>query len=219
MAPRTAESDSILLAHLTGLCSLSVDPCCSLVDAFSESGGLSICLYMLWTYCTALHCVSTKAASSYLSPSSNSSSLVQCEDGEMAFKCVLKVLDICVRLLRSSADLKEQLVQQHGFHVIAYCLSSLGAEVKRHYLNEEIITLCIHLVHSLGPDARKVSEILFFNSFNLQNRNNLSYRYWSSIGGRDNGSFTRPSLRLPHLGQLLPAHAAILPGASLVPLT
>lgn len=57
MTPRLAEGDLInLQANITGNCTIRSNGC-SIVDAFGESGGLSLALYMLWTYCSALNTI------------------------------------------------------------------------------------------------------------------------------------------------------------------
>jgi hypothetical protein len=77
--------------------------------------------------------------------------------------------ELCGHLLRASFDLKEQFIQTHGFHVVAFCLSNLVSasapfalqpqQSKGYYLTEELITQTIHLVVSLGPDAKKGDAI------------------------------------------------------------
>ena len=57
MTPRLAEGDLInLQANLTGGCTVRSNGC-SIVDAFTESGGLTLALYMLLTYCSTLHTI------------------------------------------------------------------------------------------------------------------------------------------------------------------
>lgn len=77
--------------------------------------------------------------------------------------------ELCGHLLRASFDLKEQFIQTHGFHVVAFCLSNLVSasapfspqpqQSKGYYMTEELITQTIHLVVSLGPDAKKGDAI------------------------------------------------------------
>ena len=111
MTPRLAEGDLInLQANITGNCTIRSNGC-SIVDAFSESGGLSLALYMLWTYCSALNTIRYKSRTIHYTPfeiyftiSTNSNCSIGSPDAtvlqqhaEKVYRCVLQclVIDNC----------------------------------------------------------------------------------------------------------------------------
>jgi hypothetical protein len=69
---------------------------------------------------------------------------------------------ICVlaSLVEASAELKEQFIQVHGFHVVCSALS--GIRNKSEVVTKGIVDSCIELTLSLGLDALKGDYALHF---------------------------------------------------------
>ena len=66
---------------------------------------------------------------------------------------VKQTICLLATLIEASAELKEQFIQIHGFHVVSTCLSQL--QDKRALISTDIVDCCIELTLSLGLDALK----------------------------------------------------------------
>lgn len=69
------------------------------------------------------------------------------------YKLVNSTIYLLATMIESSAEIKEQFIQVHGFHVISNCLIKI--KNKSVNVNKELIDCCIELTLALGVDALK----------------------------------------------------------------
>eukprot|EP01038_Epipyxis_sp_PR26KG_P005336 gene5336-7405_t len=143
MVNRLAEFDSPLVVTLQGTATLGFRS--SWVESYMEAGGSSLVLYMLWNYCG----IKYKVVDSSKAADATSSKL------EFGLNCIKKCMTLVGNLIKATADLKEHFIQIHGFHITGSCLSSLSQDVKKNYIDQEIVNISIDLVKSLRNDSVK----------------------------------------------------------------
>ena len=157
-----------LVPSMTGACQLSVidgvDSTMSRADTWLAAGGSMLLILMLQEYVKAINMryhsgprgnsnsnVMTSSSSNL--SSSLSQSQQQHQQGEDLTSLLHKSMSLLATLLESSADLKEQFIQIHGFHVIGSILAQLFH--KRRTITNETVDCCVELCLSLGTDATK----------------------------------------------------------------
>ena len=156
-----------LVPSMTGTCQLSVidgiDSTMSRADTWLAAGGSMLLILMIQEYVKAINVRyqsgqrGTSSSNITTSSSSNPSSLLQSQllnqQGEDLLSLLHKNMSLLATLLESSADLKEQFVQIHGFHVIGSILAQLLQ--KHRTITKEMVDCCVELCLSLGTDATK----------------------------------------------------------------
>ena len=156
-----------LVPSMTGACQLSVidgvDSTMSRADTWLAAGGSMLLILIMQEYVKAINARyqsgqrGNGSSSIAVSSSSNQSSLSPSQQlhqpGEDLPSLLHKSMSLLATLLESSADLKEQFVQIHGFHVIGSVLAQL---YHKHYtITKETVDCCVELCLSLGTDATK----------------------------------------------------------------
>ena len=150
MTPRLTEDSStegnLLLPSMTGTCRLSTKDGDKSSHGWAESwltaGGCPLLLYLLQEYVRAV-------------PSSlnNTAPKISENDPPDVIALVKQTICLLATLIEASAELKEQFIQIHGFHVVSTCLSQL--QEKKTLISTDIVDCCIELTLSLGLDALK----------------------------------------------------------------
>lgn len=147
MTPRllddTSSEGNLLLPTMTGACKLSIKDganfSCSWAESWLTAGGCPLLLYLLQEYVRAV-------------PYTNTISDKR-ESHEDFFGLVKQTIRLIATLVESSAELKEQFIQVHGFHVISSCLVQI--QEKDTMITKEVVDCCVELTLSLGLDALK----------------------------------------------------------------
>ena len=152
MTPRLSEDSSsegnLLLPSMTGTCRISIKDGINSSRGWAESwltaGGCPLLLYLLREYVHAIPFSMKLNVKTQLM-----------EDGSPIDFLMLVKQTICLlaSLIESSAELKEQFIQIHGFHVVGSCLSQI--ENKGTAISKELVDCCVELTLSLGLDALK----------------------------------------------------------------
>eukprot|EP00981_Chlorochromonas_danica_P010525 scaffold3255_cov191-Ochromonas_danica.AAC.12 len=140
MIPQTIENDTNVIVSATGRCEVILTESC--VENIEEAGGCNLLLYLFWAY------ILCKGEEEKKVDDGN-------DDGSVAKiqECMLHCLSLLSNLIRVHADLKEQFIQSHGFHVVAHCLSNISPEYKPILIDKKVVDGCMKLVEALGQDA------------------------------------------------------------------
>jgi hypothetical protein len=118
------------------------------LDLWIAAGGVSLPLYLLWEYCTSI-----PASSDMYEPHLGATSF-----DAVLKDCILSTIRLITALISGSPHLKDVLLQEHGFHVMATSLSRLPN--KSYFIDEAVVDECINLIESLGSDARSGDAII-----------------------------------------------------------
>ena len=171
---------NVLVPSMTGSCQLSVidgvDSTMSQADALLAAGGGMLMLYLLQEYVRAVN--ARHGRGSPMSSSSSSSSSWASSSASLAADLALihSTISLLATLLESSADLKEQFIQIHGFHIVGSCLSQLTH--KRRTLSTATVDCCVELSLSLGADALKGDGVASALQGLL-----FDFRVWGEVDG------------------------------------
>jgi hypothetical protein len=146
LQPRVAEHDEPLHCTCTGTTAIVTAAGSGGVDIWQDAGGCTLLLYMFWTYCDSKFDALVDNTENESDPDARL---------EMIKVGMCRTLSLIALLIERSTDFKEQFIQQHGFHVLGYCLSSLPESIKKKFLDTQFIDECISVVNALGPDSVK----------------------------------------------------------------
>lgn len=152
MTPRLVEDSSsegnLLVPSMTGTCKMSIKDGINSTRGWAESwltaGGCPLLLYLLREYVRAIP---------YSTDSDTKLLLVEDEPSVDFIMFVKQTICLLASLIESSAELKEQFIQIHGFHVVSSCLSQI--DQKDTAISKELVDCCVELTLSLGLDALK----------------------------------------------------------------
>lgn len=151
LSPDCPTIDLTALPTCVGDCSVvSSEKVPVVLDLWIAAGGVSLPLYLLWEYCTSI-------------PAAPEPYLPECGGTSSGFDaslkdCILSTIRLVTALISGSPDLKDMLLQEHGFHVIATSLSRLAN--KSYFIDEAVVDECVNLVESLGNDAKAGDSII-----------------------------------------------------------
>lgn len=131
MSKRCINTDTSSVPVLHGSGHVSLDQ--SWKSVWLSINGTSVALYLLSDYCS-LRADNSNKSDSYIND-------VDC--------CMDGCFELIGCLVLSSIDMRDKFIQEHGFHVIAQCLSRLDATC----LSCKTIDLCVKLIQSFGVDS------------------------------------------------------------------
>jgi Domain of unknown function (DUF4704) len=173
MTPRLMEDSSaegnLLMPSMTGGCQISTKDGVNSSRGWAESwltaGGCPLLLYLLQEYVRAL-------------PNPTIPIVVKVPPDEPAIDfmtLIRQTVCLLATLIESSAELKEQFIQIHGFHVVSSCLSQIQG--KNTLITKDIVDCCVELTLSLGLDALRGDGIAAALQGLL-----LDFRIWGDCG-------------------------------------
>lgn len=140
MTPLKTDGDLPLIVSLHGKCKSILSK--SWVDQLVCTGGILLPLYLFWSYSIKIGKADFGAHTS--------------EYNQQMKVCMLKSLRVVQYLLQVSIDAKEQLLQTHGFHVLAHCIYSALVENAEYFTTDAlVIEAILSIVAELRYDASK----------------------------------------------------------------
>lgn len=129
------DSDQSFMVGLHGKCSTVQG--ISWMEHLYNCGGVSLLMYLFWTY-------STKYGKLDLSANLHIKASMQ------------KMLFLLQQLISNHVDMKEQFLQHHGFHLLAHCLYRPSLVSKENdIIDGSLIGSAVEVVIALGLDATK----------------------------------------------------------------
>lgn len=141
------DGDQAILPVLIGKCKLVWTN--SFAESWYNSGGGIMLLYILWGYCTIL---SSSTDDEHTGSACTGSTQYE-NTKAVVITNIKSTLRLLVEVMKSSGELRELFLQQHGFHVLGLCLSRIAN--KHSILDEDIVCTCLDFIYAFGQDATK----------------------------------------------------------------
>jgi hypothetical protein len=108
---------------------------------WQAAGGVALPLNLLWEYCGRAALLPEKHGHGHG------------EEAALLKTCILSTLELLSCLVAGSMDMRDAILQEHGFHVVALALGRLPLAAQPFFLDAEMADGCLRLVRALRDDA------------------------------------------------------------------